>query len=75
MGNLGAFKGWACRAAGAEHAVTVAQQNLAVGADVEDQPILILRIGRFRNQHAHIIGADMAGFTGRDVDIGAGGNL
>ena len=70
MRDLCPFKGGTGGAAGAKHPLTVTKQDLAVGADVDDQQLLVLGIGCFGHQHADIVRTDMASFTRRNMEIG-----
>ncbi len=54
--------------------LSIAEHDLRVGADVDDQPEFIGEIGRLRQHDAGRVGADMAGDAGQGVDHGAGGD-
>ena len=68
--DLGALEGGAGRRRGREQAVAVAEHDLGVGADVDDER-RPRSVGRLGEDHAGGVGADVAGDAGQDVDAGA----
>ena len=71
-GDLGALEGRARRAGGGEQLVAVAQHDLGIGADIDDQGHLVGLMRRLRQDDAGGIGADMAGDAGQHEDAGIG---
>ena len=50
--------------------LAVAEQDLGVGADVDDQHQLVRLVRRLGERHGGGVGADVAGDAGQDVDAG-----
>ena len=71
-GDLRALEGRAGRRGGGEQPVPVAQHDLGIGADVDDQGHLVDEMRRLGEDDAGGIGADMAGDAGQHVDPGVG---
>ena len=60
------------RRRGGEQALAVAEHDLGIGADVDDQRHLVGEVRRLGQDHAGGVGADMAGDAGQHVDPGVG---
>ncbi len=73
--DLRALEGRAGRAAAALEPRAVAQHDLGVGAHVDQQHQLVALLGRLGQQHADVVGADMAGLQRHAVDVRAGVQL
>ena len=55
-----------------EHPPPVAQHQFAVGADVDDEEHLVLVIGLFGDEHAHVVGSDKSRLHRERVQTAAG---
>ena len=55
-----------------EQALPVAEHDLGVGADVDQQRELVGQVGALGEDHAGGVGADVAGDAGQGVDARAG---
>ena len=75
MGDLRALEGRAGGAATAQNLLTVAQQDLGVGAHIDHQHHAILLVGCLGDQHAHIVRSDVASLQGQHMHIRAGVQL
>ncbi len=73
--DVGAFEGRAGGARGGQHPRAVAQHELAVGADVEDQQHFVLLVGLFGDDHAYVVRPDEAGLDRQDVQAAAPAEL
>ena len=71
-GDLRALEGRARRRGGGEQPVAVAQHDLGIGADIDDQRHLVGLVRRLGQDDAGGIGADMAGDAGQHEDPGIG---
>ena len=71
-GDLGALEGRAGRRGAGEQAFPIAQHDLGIGADIDEQRQLVLQVRPLGEHDAGGVGADMAGDAGQDVDIAAG---
>ena len=71
-GDLRALEGGAGRAGAGEQPLPVAQHDLGIGADIDDQRHLVDMMRGFRQDHAGGVGADMAGDAGQHEDPGVG---
>ena len=71
-GDLGALEGRAGRARGGEQPALVAEDDLGVRADVDDErhPLGLVRL--LGEDHAGRVGPDVTGDARQDVDAGAG---
>jgi hypothetical protein len=67
-GNLRAFKGRAGRAGTGQDPRPVAQKDLGIGADVDDQHHVLRLAGFFGQRHRRRISADMARDARQDID-------
>ena len=67
---LGALEGGAGRRGAGEDAVAVAEQDLGVGADVDDEHQLVGLVRGLGEGDGGGVGADVAGDAGQDVDAG-----
>ena len=70
-GNLRALEGRAGRRGGRDQPILVAEHDLGVGADVDQQRDLLAAMRTFRERRAGGIRADMAGDAGEGVDARA----
>ena len=50
----------------------VAEHDLGIGADIDQQRQLVRQVGALRQDDAGGVGADMAGDAGQHIDAGAG---
>ena len=71
-GDLRALEGGAGRRGAGEQALAIAEHDLRVGADVDEQRQLVAKVGRLGEHDAGRVGADMAGDAGQRIDEGAG---
>ena len=71
-GDLRALEGRAGRRGAGDEAAPVAEHQLGVGADIDEQRQFVAQIRPFGEHHAGRIGADMAGDAGQAIDEGAG---
>ena len=71
-GDLCSLEGRAGRRRGGDDPFPVAENDLGVGADVDEQRHLLVEVGPLRENHARGIRADMPGDTGQHIGIGAG---
>ena len=69
--DLRALEGGARRARGGEEPVAVAEHDLGVRADVDDQVDLVAEIRRLGEDHPGGVGADVPGDAGQHVRAGA----
>ena len=67
-GDFGALEGRAGRRGGRDDARAVAEHDLGIGADIDQQHHLVLAVRAFRQRRAGGIGADMAGDAGQHVE-------
>ncbi len=70
-GDFGALEGRAGGRGGGDDALPVAQHDLGIGADIDQQHHLVLPVRAFGQRRAGGIGADMAGDAGQHVDARA----
>ncbi len=70
--DLRALEGGACRRGGGHDAVAVAEDDLGIGADVDEQHHAVLPVRAFRQRRPGGIRPDMAGDAGQHVDARAG---
>ena len=70
-GNLGALEGRAGRRGGGDEALPVAEHDLGVGADIDQERDLLAAVRAFGERRAGGVGADMAGDAGKRVDARA----
>ena len=70
--DLRALEGRAGRARGREEAVAVAEHDLGVRADVDDQVDLVAEVRRLGEDHARRVGPDVPGDAGQHVGARAG---
>ena len=68
-GDLRALEGRPCRRRGGDEPFALAEYDLGVGADVDDQPELVAKMGRLGQHDARRVRPDMAGDAGQGVDI------
>ena len=68
--DLGALEGGAGRRRRGEQEVAVAEDDLGVRADVDDELDDLALVGRLGEDHAGGVGADVAGDARQDVDAG-----
>ena len=71
-GDLRALEGRPGRRRGGEQPLAIAEHDLGVGADIDDQPELVAKMRRLGQHDAGRVRADMAGDAGQRVDNGAG---
>ena len=71
IADLRTLEGRARRRGAGEQLVLVAQDDLGVGADVDEERDLVVEPGRLGQDHAGAVGADMAGDAGQHVDPAA----
>ena len=72
-GDFGALEGRAGRRGGGNDAVAVAEHDLGIGADIDQQHHLVLAMRAFRQRRAGGVRADMAGDAGQRVEPRARG--
>ena len=65
--DLRAFEGRPGRARAAQHPAPVAQDDLGIGADVDDQHELVAGVRGLGQLHGDVVGADVAGDAGQHV--------
>ena len=70
-GNLGALEGRAGRRGGGDQPLLVAEHDLGVGADIDQERDLLAAMRAFGERRAGGVGADMAGDAGEGVDARA----
>ena len=70
--DLGALERRAGRARGGEQVVAVAEDDLGVRPDVDDELDDLALVGRLGEDHPGRVGPDVAGDARQDVDAGAG---
>ena len=70
--DLGALERGTRRRRRGEQEVAVAEDDLGVRADVDDELDDLALVGRLGQDHAGRVGADVAGDAGQDVDAGTG---
>ena len=70
--DLRALEGRARRARGGEEPIAVAEHDLGVRADVDDQVDLVAQVRPLGEDHARGVGADVARDAGQHVGAGAG---
>src|SRR5579872_6896680 len=70
-GNLRAFEGGPGRRGAGEQAAAIAEDDLGVRADIDQQREIVAKIRAFGQDHAGRIGADMAGNARKAIDKGA----
>ena len=73
--NLRALEGRAGGRRGRDHARAVAENDLGIGADIDQQHHPVLPVGAFRQRRAGGVGADMAGDAGQRVEARAAVDL
>ena len=66
--DLRALEGWAGRAGTGQQAAVVAQHDLGIGADIDQQGDLFAQVGPLGQDHAGGISTDMPGDAGQHVD-------
>ena len=74
-GDLRALEGRPGRRGTGDQPPAVAENDLGVGADVDEEGDLVLFVGRLGKHHAGAVGADMAGDQGKRVDPGPGRDM
>ena len=68
--DLGTFEGRTGRAGAGQHALVVAEDDLGVGTDVNQQADLIGKVGALSQYHAGSIGTNMPGDARQHVNPG-----
>jgi hypothetical protein len=71
-GDLRALEGRAGGRGGGDGAGRVAEHDLGIGADIDQQHHLVLAVRAFGECRCGRVGADMAGDAGQHIDPGAG---
>ena len=63
------FKGGSGRTGRTDHPFLVADNDFAIGADIDNQLNLIAFIGRFRSENSDIVGTHKSGFVGQNMNV------
>ena len=74
MQYLRALEGWPGRGRGGQQLLAIAQHDLTVGADVDQQGDVIAVMGLLGDDGGYVVGADVAGFDRRHMDVRTGGH-
>ena len=69
--DLRALEGGTGRARTGEQALAIAEHDLRIGADIDDQHRLVRRLWRFGQQDGGGVGADVTGDARQQIDVGA----